>query len=385
MTNPRYFVTGASGQLGQLVVAALANRVGADAVAAIVRDPARSASLFPEGVTIRRGDYDKPETLQAALAGAKRLLLISSNEVGRRVPQHRNVIEAAKKARVSRIAYTSVLHADTSKLGLAEEHRQTEALVEASGLSYTLLRNGWYTENYAASIAPALQHGAFIGSARDGRIASAARLDYAEAAAIALIGDEGDRVVHELAGDTSYSLSEFAAEISRQADKTIPYVDLPETDYRAALVGAGLPEPLAALYADSDAAAAEGALFDDSGALSRLIGRLTTPFAATIAATLETLGVPTDPEKPTIAASRPEDILPDDTDRTDFGGVTIRKGTIAAFLQNAMRWSDPGTSDAERKLLEDAIVEAMPALRAVGLFDVLDARDEQLRALLANI
>jgi NAD(P)H dehydrogenase (quinone) len=286
-THPRFFVTGASGQLGRLVVAALAARAAPEAVAAIVRDPARSASLFPKGVVIRQADYSRPETLDVAFAGAERLLLISSSEIGQRVPQHRNAIDAARRAGALRIIYTSVLHADRSKLGLAEEHRQTEALIEASGLPFTLLRNGWYTENYAASIPAALQHGAFIGSACDGRISGAERIDYAEAAAIALLDEAAPgSAIHELAGDQSFTLAEFAAELSRQSGKEIPYADLPEAEYRAALIGAGLPEPLAALLADSDAAAAQGALFDDTHQLSRLIGRPTTPFAATVADTL---------------------------------------------------------------------------------------------------
>ncbi|MFN3671645.1 MAG: SDR family oxidoreductase [Bosea sp. (in: a-proteobacteria)] len=286
MSQPLYAVTGASGQLGRLVVAALAQRLGAAAVVAIVRDPARANGLFPEGVAIHTGDYDRPQQLSAALEGVERLLLISSNAIGQRATQHCNVISAAKQAGVARIAYTSVLRADTSPLGLAEEHRQTESALAESGLPHSLLRNGWYTENYAAAIPAALAHGALIGSARDGRIASAARTDYADAAAVALIGDEAPRVVHELAGDASYSLAEFAAELSRQAGRTVPYVDMPEADYRAALTGAGLPEGLATLLADADAAAAKGALDDETGALSRLIGRPTTPFARTIADSL---------------------------------------------------------------------------------------------------
>lgn len=285
-TTPRFFVTGASGQLGRHVVAALAERAGPAAVAAIVRDPGRAAGLFPEGVAIREGDYDRPETLDAALAGAERVLLISSNALGARVAQHGKVIDAARRAGVGRIAYTSVLRADVSTLGLAEEHRRTEALVAASGLPFTLLRNGWYTENYTASIPSALQHGALIGSAGNGRISSAARADYAVAAAVALIDDTGPRVVHELAGDTSYTLAGFAAELSRQAGRTIPYVDMPEANYRTALLGAGLPEGLAALLADSDAAAAHDALFDESHGLARLIGRPTTPLAESIAEAL---------------------------------------------------------------------------------------------------
>jgi NAD(P)H dehydrogenase (quinone) len=283
MSNPRYVVTAASGQLGRLAVAALVERTGADSVAAVVRDPAKASALFPEGVAIRQGDYTRPETLDAAFSGAERVLLISSNALGERVAQHRNAIEAAQRVGIKRLAYTSVLHADVSRLALAEEHRRTEALIAASGLPHTLLRNGWYTENYAASIPPALQHGAFIGAAQDGRIASAARGDYALAAAVALLNDEGAKVVHELAGDDSYTLAEFAAELSRQSGRTIPYVDLPEAEFLAALKTAGLPEALAGLLADSDAAAAQGALFDDARQLSRLIGRATTPFDATIA------------------------------------------------------------------------------------------------------
>lgn len=286
-TVPRFVVAAASGQLGRRVVAALAARVGASEVTAVVRDPAAAAALFPAGVTVRHGDYARPETLDAAFAGAERLLLISSNAVGSRVAQHRNAIEAAVRAGIARIAYTSVLHADRSALGLAGEHRETEALIAASGIAHSLLRNGWYSENYTASIAPALQHGAFIGSAGEGLISSAARIDYAEAAAIALAGDEGAAVIHELAGDGAYTLAGFAAELSRQAGRDIPYVDMPEAAYRTALVEAGLPEPVAALLADSDAAAANGALFDGSGALGRLIGRPTTPVGETIAAALE--------------------------------------------------------------------------------------------------
>ncbi|MEW5687231.1 MAG: NAD(P)H-binding protein [Pseudomonadota bacterium] len=285
--QPRLVVTGANGQLGQLVVAALARRTDPASIVAAVRDPARAATLLPAGVVIREADYDRPETLDAAFAGTDQVLLISSNAVGARLPQHRNAIEAAQRAGVGRLLYTSVLHADRSKLGLADEHRQTEALIADSGLAHTLLRNGWYTENYAASIPGALQHGAFIGAAREGKISGAARADYAEAAAVALLAQTGaTRVIHELAGDAAFTLADFAAELSRQAGRQIPYADLTPADFEAALLQAGLPAPFAALLADSDAAAADGALHDDGGELSRLIGRPTTPFATTIAAAL---------------------------------------------------------------------------------------------------
>ena len=285
-TSFRVAVTGANGQLGRLVIETLARRLPPRAVVALVRDPAHLSAPFPEGVEVRQGDYERPETLDIALKDVDRLLLISSNALGARLAQHRNVIAAASRAGVERLAYTSVLRADTSSLGLAEEHRQTEALIRTSGLSYTLLRNGWYTENYAASIPAALAHGALLGSAGDGHISSASRQDYAEAAAQALIEDTGPQVVHELAGDLAYTLTEFAAEIARQAGKPVAYVHLPQAEFRSALVGAALPSPVAELLSDSDAAAAKGALFDRSGQLSRLIGRPTTPFTATVAETL---------------------------------------------------------------------------------------------------
>jgi len=235
---------------------------------------------------VRTTDYAKPETL--SFDGIGKLLLISSNAIGERLTQHRNVIEAAAKAGVGLIAYTSVLHAATSPLGLGEEHRQTEAALAAAGVPFVLLRNGWYTENYTAAIPAALAHGALLGSAGDGRISSAARADYAAAAATVLTSDtDQSGQIYELAGDTSYSLAEFAADIARQSGKPVAYANLPEADYKAALLGAGLPEPLAALLADSDAHAAGDALFDDGRQLSRLIGRPTTPFAATIAAALK--------------------------------------------------------------------------------------------------
>lgn len=283
-----YAVTGATGQLGRLVVAALLRTVPAGDIAALVRDPSKAADLAAQGVAVREADYNRPETLPPALAGIDKLLLISGSEVGRRVPQHQAVIDAAKAAGVKLIAYTSVLHADTSPLGLAEEHRQTEALLKTGGVPYVLLRNSWYTENYTGAIPAALQHGVLFGSAGQARIASATRADFADAAAAVLTAPQDQAGhIHELAGDEAYTLAEFAAELSRQSGKAIAYTDLPEADYRAMLVSAGLPEPMAAIVAQSSAAAGQGALFDDGHALSTLIGRPTTSFRDVIAAALK--------------------------------------------------------------------------------------------------
>ena len=280
-------ITGATGQLGRLVIQSLLAKLPATQIVAAVRNPARAVDLAAQGVQIRQADYTDPASLVTAFQGAEKVLLISSSEIGQRAAQHRNVINAAKKAGVSLVAYTSILHADRSPLGLAAEHAATEAYLRESGMPNVLLRNGWYTENYLASVPPALQHGAFIGSAGEGRISSAARADYAEAAAVALTAPAQAGKVYELAGDDSYTLTEFAAELSRQSGKPVPYVNLPEADYKAALLGAGLPEPIANLLADSDVGASKGGLFDDQHQLSALIGRPTTSLAALMPAALK--------------------------------------------------------------------------------------------------
>ncbi|MDJ0036672.1 SDR family oxidoreductase [Pantoea allii] len=279
-------VTGATGQLGRLVIEALRKKIAADHIVATVRSPAKAGDLAALGVVVREADYNKPETLAAAFKGVDKVLLISGSEVGQREAQHRAVIDAAKAAGVKFIAYTSLLHTDTSPLSLGIEHRATEAMLAASGVPYALLRNGWYTENYAASIAPALAHHVFLGAAGEGRISSAARQDYAEAAAEVMVRDDQAGKVYELAGDNSYTLAEFAAEIAAQSGEKVDYVNLPQAEFAAALKAAGLPAPLADLLADSDVGVAQGGLFDDSRTLSQLIGRPTTAYQDVIRATL---------------------------------------------------------------------------------------------------
>ncbi|MCX8958757.1 SDR family oxidoreductase [Erwinia psidii] len=271
-------VTGATGQLGRLVINALLKKVPAREIIAAVRSPDKASDLAALGVEVREADYTKPDSLLSAFSGVDKLLLISSSEIGQRTPQHQSVIEAAQQAGVKRLAYTSLLHADTTTMALGTEHRDTEAALIASGIPYAILRNGWYSENYAASIDAAISYGAFIGAAKEGRIASASREDYADAAAAVLTGSDTDNKIYELAGDTAYTLAEFTAEIAQQSGKAINYVNLPPAEFAVALKGAGLPVPLAEMLADSDAHAAQGALFDDGHTLSQLIGRPTTPW-----------------------------------------------------------------------------------------------------------
>lgn len=279
-------VTGASGQLGRLVIEELLGKIPPKQVVALVRDPTKVSDLAARGVQVREADYNRPETLNTALTGIDKLLLISSSEVGQRAPQHRNVIDAAKQANVGLLAYTSILHADTSPLGLATEHQETEAAITASGLPAVLLRNSWYSENYLAAVPVALEHGVVLGSAGDGRIASAPRADYAAAAAAVLLAENQAGRIYELAGDTSYTLSELAAMIAEHSGKAVQYQNLPEEAYKGALMEAGFPEPFAALLADSDVGASKGGLFDDSHQLSQLIGRSTVPMSDSVKAVI---------------------------------------------------------------------------------------------------
>lgn len=278
-------VTAATGHLGRLVIDQLLQKVPARQVVAAVRSPDKARDLAARGVAVRAADYARPETLGPALAGAEKVLLISSSEIGQRYPQHAAVVKAAQAAGVKLLAYTSLLRADTSRIALAAEHKATEEAIRASGLPFAFLRNGWYLENHTENLGPALQHGALVGSAGSGRIAAAARADYA-AAAVAVLTGAPPKPVYELAGDTAFTLAELAAEVSRQAGRNIPYTDLPPAQYRAVLTGAGLPPPVADILVDADVQAAQGALDDGGGELRRLIGRPTTPLAEAVRAAL---------------------------------------------------------------------------------------------------
>ena len=280
-------VTGATGKLGRLVVDGLLKKVSASEIVAAVRSPEKAAELKARGVQVREADYSRPETLRAAFEGAEKVLLISSSEVGRRVAQHTAVIDAAKAAGVTLLAYTSLLHADTTTLVLAPEHKATEEALKASGVPYVLLRNGWYLENHTENLGPALQHGAVLGAAKDGKFSSAARADYAAAAVAVLTGEGFANKTFELAGDAAYTLTELAAEVSKQSGKTVVYRDLPVAEYAGVLTGFGLPEPIAQMLGKADEGAAKGELESDSRDLQTLMGRPTTALAEAVSVALD--------------------------------------------------------------------------------------------------
>lgn len=281
-------VTGATGQLGRLTIDALLERgVAASDIRALVRDSAKASDLADRGVDVRVGTYDDPASLDAAFEGIERLLFISGSEVGQRIAQHQNVIDAAVRAKTSLVAYTSIVRADTSPLGLAAEHKATEEALAASGLPTALLRNSWYLENYTAQIPVQLEHGVVLGAAGEGRVSAATRADFAEAAAAVITADDQAGKVYELGSDDAFTLGEYAAELSTATGTPVTYQDLSVADYAAALVDAGLPEAYAQILASSDDGLKQGALLTESGDLSRLIGRPTTSLSQALKAALD--------------------------------------------------------------------------------------------------
>jgi NAD(P)H dehydrogenase (quinone) len=281
-----YGVAGATGQMGRLVLAELLGMVSPSDVVAIGRDGSKLADFAAKGVEVRSADYDAPETLAHALAGVDRLLLISGSALGQRPRQQAAVIEAAKEAGVAYIAYTSILDAPTTPIKLGAEHRATEDSLAASGIPHDLLRNGWYNENYFMALPMQIEAGVITGAQGEGRISSASRADLAAGAAHVLVhGKGGD--IYDLAGDESWTMAEFAAEVSRQTGREVRYADMGEAEFAASLVAAGLPEHYAPVFANSAFSTSLGALENNSRTLSKLTGRRTTPIAETIAVMLK--------------------------------------------------------------------------------------------------
>ncbi|MFI9175392.1 SDR family oxidoreductase [Streptomyces lincolnensis] len=279
-------VTGATGHLGRHVVEQLLEKVPAEQITAVVRNAEKAADFADRGVKIALADYSAPASLDGLFAAGDKVLLISGSEVGNdRVGQHTAVIDAAKGAGVALLAYTSA--PGTLTAALADDHRGTEKALLASGLPYTLLRNGWYNENFTENLAPVLEHGAVVQAAGDGRISSASRADFAAAAVAVLTGEGHENQTYELGGDDAWSFAEYAAEVGRQTGKEIPYNAVSVEVYTGILTGAGLPEAFAAILAGVDASIEKGELVVTSGDLARLTGRPATPISESIAAALK--------------------------------------------------------------------------------------------------
>jgi NAD(P)H dehydrogenase (quinone) len=278
-------VTGSTGHLGRLAVEGLLRRgVPAEQIVATGRRTEALADLAGKGVAVRRADYDDEASVRAAFAGAERLLLVSGSEVGQRIRQHTNAVRAAADACVGFEAYTSVAKADTSTLPIGAEHRATEALLAESGLPHVVLRNSWYTENYTGQLPAYLEHG-IAGAAGDGRISAATRADYAEAAVAALTEDRHAGATYELGGP-AFTMAELARVVAEVTGRAVGYTDLPVAQYAQVLVGAGLPEPVAAMLADIDRAVAAGELYVDTGDLEKLLGRPATSLRDALTAAL---------------------------------------------------------------------------------------------------
>ncbi|MGC5565680.1 NAD(P)H-binding protein [Streptomyces sp. FR-108] len=279
-------VTGATGHLGRLVVEGLLEKVPADQVVAVVRSKEKAADLAARGVRLAVADYNAPETFDGVFSAGDRVLLVSGNEFAKgRVAQHKVVLAAAKAAGVALLAYTSA--PGTLTAALADDHRGTEAAILESGVAYTLLRNGWYNENYTENLAPVLEHGAVVQAAGEGRISTASRADYAAAAVAVLTGEGHENKTYELGGDTAFGFAEYAAAVAQATGKEIVYNAVPAETFQGILTGAGLPAPFAAILAGVDESIEKGELIVETGDLSRLIGRPTTPITESIAAALK--------------------------------------------------------------------------------------------------
>ena len=278
-------VTGATGHLGRFVIEGLLEKVPADQITAVVRSEEKAAGFAARGVKLAIADYNAPETFDGVFSAGDKVLLISGNEFDKgRVGQHKVVLDAAKAAGVALLAYTSA--PGSLSAALADDHRGTEAAILESGVTYALLRNGWYNENYTEQLAVALEHGV-TQAAGEGKVASAARADYAAAAVAVLTGEGHENSTYELSGDTAWTFAEYAAEVSKQSGKDVPYNAVPVEVFIGILTGAGLPEGFAAILAGVDAAIEQGQLAGTPGDLSRLTGRPTTPIAESIAAALK--------------------------------------------------------------------------------------------------
>lgn len=280
-----YVVTGATGQLGRLVVESLLARgAGPAEVVATGRSVDTLADLAERGVRVERLDFDAvPESVDWVGEGDV-VLLVSGSEVGRRVPQHTAVVELARRSGAARLVYTSAPAADDTALVLAPEHAATEQVIRESGLPFTILRNGWYTENYVPAFERARETGVVAGNTGEGRVASAPRADFAEAAAVVLATDGHEGATYELSGDTAWTFDELAATFAEVLGRDVTYERLTPEQHRQALLDAGLDEGTAGFVVALDQNIADGLVAVTDGDLARILGRSTVPLSETVSA-----------------------------------------------------------------------------------------------------
>ncbi|MED5077723.1 SDR family oxidoreductase [Geobacillus stearothermophilus] len=270
-------VTGAAGKLGTKVVETLLKSVPAHQLAVSVRQPEKAEHLRARGVDVRHGDFDRPETLETAFQGIDRLLIISTdgdNET--RIRQHTNAVNAAQRAQVGFIAYTSLANANESRLALAEVHRVTEEAIANTGIPYSFLRNNWYLENEIGTVQAVLAGAPWVTSAGTGKVGWALRQDYAEAAAAVLAGDGHENTIYELSGPLM-TQEELAAALGAVLGKDVPVQQVDDAAYADIMKKAGLPDPLVSFLVDIQRGIREGSLEIESNDFEKLLGRPVTP------------------------------------------------------------------------------------------------------------
>ncbi|WP_139488824.1 SDR family oxidoreductase [Brevibacillus dissolubilis] len=273
----KLLVTGATGKLGSKVVEALLKTVPTSQLAVSVRNPEKAEHLRAQGVEVRHGDFDHPETLDAAFAGIDRLLIISAdgdNET--RIRQHTHAVEAAARAKVGFIAYTSLGNATESQLFLAATHQATEAAILKTGIPYSFLRNNWYLENETASIQAVMAGAPWLTSAGSGKVGWAPRQDYAEAAAAVLAGDGHENTTYELSGPL-LTQEELASALGTVLGKEVSVQQVDDATYADVMKGAGVPDFVIPILVAIQQGIREGSLEIESNDFEKLLGRPVTP------------------------------------------------------------------------------------------------------------
>jgi len=274
-------VTGASGQLGRLVLDALlaSGKVAPASIVATTRDVARLADYAEKGVTVRAADFEDAASLDAAFAGATRALIISTDALdrpGKRLAQHKAAVAAAEKAGVRHILYTSMPQPDDSRVTFAPDHLGTEEAIKATGIAYTILRDGWYAENLFMSLPHALQTGSWYTSSGNGRIAHITRADTAAALAGALLNAGSESRTYTLTGPESHTAEEIAAIVSAATGKPLKVVHVTDAQLAEGLKGAGLPEAFIPTVVSFDANTREGKIAMVTDDAEKLSGRKPT-------------------------------------------------------------------------------------------------------------